>query len=201
MWIVESRDKCSILDLKLLFTIVDCFSRRFPPRFFTVKLVCFIGFPGLSYLVLFIFPLHDIDVCLFLQVLFIINLINNLGLKHVNSINRGLNFSTGVIRWFQLLLGVFINFWKLGWILLSYNCLLLFFSILVNVLYCDVDNCVVVDFWVGASGWIAWCYKTVYIHIESVYYFMKIWMDIVKLYLLINFWTSILVSIIYLWLW
>ena len=53
--IVESRDKGFALDLKLLFTIVDCFSRRFPPRFFTVKLVCFIGFPGLSYLVLFIF--------------------------------------------------------------------------------------------------------------------------------------------------
>ena len=31
------------------------------PRFFTVKLVCFIGFPGLSYPVLFTFPLHDID--------------------------------------------------------------------------------------------------------------------------------------------
>ena len=31
-------------------------------------------------------------LCLFLQVLLIINLINNLGLKLVNSINRGLNF-------------------------------------------------------------------------------------------------------------
>ena len=62
--IVESRDKGFILDLKLLFTIVDCFSRRFPLRFFTVKLVCFIGFPGLSYLVLFIFPLHDFDMIL-----------------------------------------------------------------------------------------------------------------------------------------
>ena len=53
--IVESRDKGFVLDLKLLFTIVDCFSGRFPPRFFTVKLVCFIGFLGSSYLVLFIF--------------------------------------------------------------------------------------------------------------------------------------------------
>ena len=53
--IVESRDKCFVLDLKLLFTIVDCFSGRFPPRFFTVKLVGFIGFLGSSYLVLFIF--------------------------------------------------------------------------------------------------------------------------------------------------
>ena len=68
-----------------------------------MKLVCFIGFLGLSYLVLFIFPLHDFDmilmfVCLFLQVLFIINLINNLGLKLVNSINRGLYFLTSGIR-------------------------------------------------------------------------------------------------------
>ena len=32
--------------------------------FFTVKLVCFIGFLGSSYLVLFIFPLHDFDMIL-----------------------------------------------------------------------------------------------------------------------------------------
>ena len=57
MRIVESRDKGFVLDLKLFFTIMDCFSRRFPPRFFIVKLVCFIGFPGLSYLVLFNFLL------------------------------------------------------------------------------------------------------------------------------------------------
>ena len=55
--IVESRDKGFVLDLKLLFTIVNCFSGRFPPRFFTVKLVCFIGFPRSSYLVLFNFLL------------------------------------------------------------------------------------------------------------------------------------------------
>ena len=51
--IVESRDKGFVLDLKLLFTIVNYFSKRFPPRFFTVKLVGFIGFPDhhiLSYL-------------------------------------------------------------------------------------------------------------------------------------------------------
>ena len=66
MRIVESRDKSFVLDLKLLFAIVDCFSGRFPPRFFTVKLVCFIGFPGLSYLVLFIFLLHDFDLILML---------------------------------------------------------------------------------------------------------------------------------------
>ena len=62
--IVESRDKGFILDLKLLFTIVDYFLGRFPPRFFTVKLVGFIGFLGSSYLVLFIFPLYDFDMIL-----------------------------------------------------------------------------------------------------------------------------------------
>ena len=62
--IVESKDKSFVLDLKLLFTIVNCFLGRFPPRFFTVKLVSFIGFPGLSYLVLVIFPLHDFDMIL-----------------------------------------------------------------------------------------------------------------------------------------
>ena len=64
MGIVESRDKSFVLDLKLLFSIVDCFSGRFPPRFFTLKLVCFIGFLGSSYLVLFIFLLRDIDMIL-----------------------------------------------------------------------------------------------------------------------------------------
>ena len=62
--IVESKDKGFVLDIKLLFIIVDCFSRRFPPRFFTVKLVCFISFPGSSYHVLFIFMLHDFDMIL-----------------------------------------------------------------------------------------------------------------------------------------
>ena len=102
MGIVESRDKGFVLDLKLLFTIMNCFSGKFPPRFFTVKLVGFIGFPESSYLVLFIFLLNDFDMILmfvfFLQVLFLINLINKLGLKLVNSINRGLNFPTSGIR-------------------------------------------------------------------------------------------------------
>ena len=57
-------DKGFVLDLKLLFTIVDYFLGRFPPRFFTMKLVCFIGFPGSSYLVLFTFPLHNFDMIL-----------------------------------------------------------------------------------------------------------------------------------------
>ena len=43
---------------------MDYFLGRFPPGFFTVKLVGFIGFPGSSYLVLFIFPLHDFDMIL-----------------------------------------------------------------------------------------------------------------------------------------
>ena len=60
--IVEFRDKSFVLDLKLLLIIVDCFLRRFPPRFFTVKLVDFIGFLRSSYFVLFIFPLHDFDM-------------------------------------------------------------------------------------------------------------------------------------------
>ena len=46
--IVEFRDKGFVLDLKIFFTIVDCFSGRFPLRFFTVKLFYFIGFLGLS---------------------------------------------------------------------------------------------------------------------------------------------------------
>ena len=62
--IVEFRDKGFVLDLKLLFTIVDCFFGRFSPRFFTVKLVYFIGFSRSSYLVLFIFPLHNFDIIL-----------------------------------------------------------------------------------------------------------------------------------------
>ena len=62
--IVESRNKGFVLDLKLLFTIVDCFPGRFPPKFFIMKLVCFIGFPESSYLVLFIFLLHDFDMIL-----------------------------------------------------------------------------------------------------------------------------------------
>ena len=55
--IVEFRYKGFVLNLKLLFTIMNCFSGRVSPRFFTVKLVGFIGFPGSSYLVLFNFSL------------------------------------------------------------------------------------------------------------------------------------------------
>ena len=62
--IIDPRDKGFVLDLKLLFTIVNCFSGRFPLRFFTMKLVGFIGFSESSYFVLFIFPLHDFDMIL-----------------------------------------------------------------------------------------------------------------------------------------
>ena len=68
--ILEFRDKGFVLDLKLLFIIVNCFSGSFTPKFFTVKLVCFIGFPRLSYLVLFIFLLHDFDMILMFICLF-----------------------------------------------------------------------------------------------------------------------------------
>ena len=64
MGIVESRDKGFVLNLKLVFTIVNYFSGRFPLRFFTVKVVYFIGFPRSSYLILFIFLLHDFDMIL-----------------------------------------------------------------------------------------------------------------------------------------
>ena len=53
--IVESRDKGFILDLKLLFTIVDCFSGRFPPRFFYCETSLFHWFSWviISYLIYF----------------------------------------------------------------------------------------------------------------------------------------------------
>ena len=52
-----TRSKTSLYYSGLLY-------RKVSPRFFTMKLVCFIGFPGSSYLVLFIFPLHDFDMIL-----------------------------------------------------------------------------------------------------------------------------------------
>ena len=89
--ILEFRDKD--------FVQVDYFLGRFPPKIFTVKLVYFIGLPESSYLCLiYYFVIYVIDtilmfVCLFNQWLFIIDLMNNnLILKLVNSINRGLNF-------------------------------------------------------------------------------------------------------------
>ena len=55
--IVEFRDKGFVINLKLLFIIVDYFLGKFVPKFFTVKLICFIGFLESSYLVLFTIPL------------------------------------------------------------------------------------------------------------------------------------------------
>ena len=53
MGIIESRDKDFVLDLQLLFTVVNCFSGRFPPGFllwnWLVSLV-FLGHHILSYL-------------------------------------------------------------------------------------------------------------------------------------------------------
>ena len=96
--IVESRDKGFVLNLKLLFTIVDCFLGRFLLRIFYCETSLFHWFSWVIISCLIYFSAtwfwHDIDVCLFKQVLFIINLINNLGLKLINSINRGLNFPT-----------------------------------------------------------------------------------------------------------
>ena len=43
----------------------------------------------------------------------------------------------------------------------------------------------------GAITWFTFIFEVFII-------FLKIWMDIFELYLLINFWTSILVSILYL---
>ena len=42
----------------------------------------------------------------------------------------------------------------------------------------------VVSCCVGASKWLAWCYKVVEIHIEGVSYFLELWMDIVDLYVM-----------------
>ena len=50
---VEFRDKGFVLDLKFLFIIMDCFLGRFPPKFFTMKLICLIDFSESSYLLLF----------------------------------------------------------------------------------------------------------------------------------------------------
>ena len=52
------RSKISLYYSGLLFGKISS-------QIFTVKLVCFISFLGSSYLILFIFPLHDIDVSLF----------------------------------------------------------------------------------------------------------------------------------------
>ena len=89
----KSKDKSFVLDLKLLFIIVDYFWEGFPSDFFLCETNLFHWFSWviISYLIYYS-VMHDIDVCLFNQRLFIIDLINNLALKLFYSINRGLNF-------------------------------------------------------------------------------------------------------------
>ena len=62
--IVEFRDKGFVLDLKLLFTIVDCFLGRFLSRFFYCETSLFHWFSWVIISCLFIFPLHDFDMIL-----------------------------------------------------------------------------------------------------------------------------------------
>ena len=78
---------------------MDCFLGRFLPRFFYCETILFQWFSWIiiSYLIYYSIT-HDIDICLFEQGLFIMDIINNLGLKSVNSINRDLNFPTSGIR-------------------------------------------------------------------------------------------------------
>ena len=59
---VEGQRFCTRFETSLYYS--GLLFGKVPPRFFTVKLVGFIGFPGLSYLVLFIFPLHDFEMIL-----------------------------------------------------------------------------------------------------------------------------------------
>ena len=81
----------------------------------------------------------------------------------------------GAIRQFTFILEVFTIFWKLGWIFFELYLLITFWTlILVSILYLWLRQLYWENCCVRASGWLAWCYKTVYIHIGSVYYFLKI---------------------------
>ena len=64
--IVVSRGKGFILDLKLLFTLMNCFSGKFSSRFFYCETSLFHWFSWviLSCLIYYS-PIHDIDVSLF----------------------------------------------------------------------------------------------------------------------------------------
>ena len=63
--IVEFRDKSFVLDLKLLFIIVDCFSRRFSPKFFYCETSLFHQFSWVIISCLIYFSImHDIDMIL-----------------------------------------------------------------------------------------------------------------------------------------
>ena len=65
--IVKFRDKGFVLDLKLLFTIVNCFSGRFPPRFFYFETSLFHWFSWVIISCLMYYSaVHDIDMILML---------------------------------------------------------------------------------------------------------------------------------------
>ena len=63
--IVKFRDKGFVLDLKLFFTIVDCFSRRFLPRFFYCETSLFHWFSQvIKSCLIYFFAVHDFDIIL-----------------------------------------------------------------------------------------------------------------------------------------
>ena len=61
---VQGQRFCTRSETSLYYS--GLFFGNISPQVFTMKLVCFIGFPESSYLVLFIFPLHDFDMILML---------------------------------------------------------------------------------------------------------------------------------------
>ena len=68
--IVKSRDKGFVPDLKLLCIIVDCFSGRFPPRFFYYETSLFHWFSQVIISCLIYYSIvHDIDMILMFFVL------------------------------------------------------------------------------------------------------------------------------------
>ena len=65
--IVVSRDKDFVLDLKLFFTIMNCFSGKFSPRFFYCETSLFHWFSWVIISCLIYYsPVHDIDMILML---------------------------------------------------------------------------------------------------------------------------------------
>ena len=65
MGIVESRDKSFILDLKLHFTIVNCFSGRFSPQVFYCETSLFHWFSWVIIsCLIYYFAMHDFNMIL-----------------------------------------------------------------------------------------------------------------------------------------